>query len=77
MKTPPPPDIIQHLIDSGITTKEEYEKEFIDEWNRIFPNGIQDSINKMYTLMKNSGHLEKWQSVIQRSLNILEGKNDI
>lgn len=45
---------------------------FIDEWNKIFPNGFEDSMNKIYDVIEKSGNLEQWKSTISKSMKILE-----
>lgn len=71
IKAPPPGDIIGHFIETGKITQEEYEKEFIEEWNKIFPNGIDNAIDKMYNMLKQSGHFEHFQEVAKRTLRIM------
>jgi hypothetical protein len=69
MKDPSFTDFVRNLPD--------HDKIFVEEWNKIFPHGIDHAINKMYEIMKNNGHLEKWQDVINRSLKIMyEGLNE-
>jgi len=73
MEPPPPPKILQHFIDQGQFTEEEYKEVFVDEWNKIFPNGFDCAINKLVELFKNCGKLEEMRKVINRSLAIIEG----
>lgn len=49
-----------------------FEEIFIEEWNKIFPNGFEDSMNNTYDVIEKSGNLEQWQSTIGSAMKILE-----
>jgi hypothetical protein len=60
------------MIDAGVCTREEYEKEFEEEWNRLFPNGFDTSMQQIRQIVKEHGQYEKWQAVIGPAMKILE-----